>query len=223
MAKNRSNDPYPSWIKYAVVHHTEVRAIKNSRQLGPVNRYHQQKWNRISSLGYYVGYTWFCDVDGTLTQTRAIGEETMAQLWHNHDSESICLAGNFNVDKPTKAQIKTLTKWLTTRSHLEIKLHRELNFPRTCPGKRVSKKWIMSLVNTKQQREKIPLIDGVIAVIVLVDNHQTTSTSQEKDLIIELRIKRAKGTITTNESMLLEDLIQKRDDQFIEFKKLFEK
>jgi len=89
-----------------------------------VNEAHRTRWAPFakswpaykSSLGYFGGYNFFIDKFGTLTQFRAIGEETAAQIGSNFDTVSICLAGNFSinpktkepVDIPTQAQINML-------------------------------------------------------------------------------------------------------------------
>lgn len=75
-----------------------------------VEQGHKERWNFISSLGRYGGYNFFIEVSGKLTQFRAIGEETAAQVKYNLNSVSICLAGNFTpgVELPTPEQVKTL-------------------------------------------------------------------------------------------------------------------
>ena len=137
--------PLSSEVKYAVLHHSQVRASFRPRQLYMVNDYHKKKFGSKSSLGWWVGYNWFCDVDGTLTQTRLVGERTAAQQRHNLDSDSICLAGDFNIDLPTEAQIKVLRRWIAVRTHLLFRFHRDLAL-RTCPGKNITKEWIRAAV-----------------------------------------------------------------------------
>ena len=132
-------------IKYVSIHHTEVRARTNSHQLYAVNDYHKDRFGIGSLLGWYIGYSWFVDVNGKLTHCRLLGEETAAQLWHNYDTESICLAGNFNKDMPNRAQIATLRKWLKERQNLEIHFHRDFA-DRTCPGTNLSKTWLKSIL-----------------------------------------------------------------------------
>lgn len=97
------------------IHHAGGIGSNNKASSQHLNAYavdlgHRQRWNYQSSLGYYGGYNFYIDKDGGLTQFRAIGEETMAQVGHNFDTVSICLAGNFNhgVDTPTNAQIEKM-------------------------------------------------------------------------------------------------------------------
>lgn len=120
--------------KFAI-HHSAVQSTTS--QLNGVNNYHRGKWNMKSTLGWYVGYNYFIDVSGKVTNTRAVGEETMAQVGHNFNTISICLAGDFNKHLPNKRQIESLQKII--RNHPEIPeslvlLHRDVQSNRTCPG-----------------------------------------------------------------------------------------
>jgi len=101
-------------INKIAIHHSGGLGKNNSAstqhlRAGHVNNAHRSRWNYISQLGKYGGYNFFIDEIGSITQFRAIGEETMAQIGHNFDTVSICLAGNFNkgIDKPTKNQIQS--------------------------------------------------------------------------------------------------------------------
>jgi len=131
-------------IKQYAIHHTAVSRNRQAIQLFAVNRYHQGKWNAKSSLGWYVGYNYFIDVDGTTTNTRAVGEETIANVGHNCDVEarcdtiSICLAGDFNKQLLTDAQVNALRKLIQklqqTYPSIEATFHRDIQANRTCPG-----------------------------------------------------------------------------------------
>jgi len=202
---------YPKRIKYGAIHHSQVKASKNSKQFLGVNNFHRHNrgYNK-STLGYFVGYNWFCDVDGTLTQTRAVGEKTAAQLGHNWDTESICLAGDFNIDYPTKAQEKVLAKWINERPFLDVRFHRDLQEDRTCPGKNISYDYIAEIVKeynssdtTKQKEQKRVGVSQQIEInreVPIKTNHE----------IINLRVKRAFGLITSSEEKRLEALIEQR-------------
>jgi len=125
-------------IKYVCVHHTAVSRKDQPSQFYPVNRYHKEKWNMISELGWYIGYNYFIGTNGVLTQTRNVGEETMAVVGHNHDTIHICSAGNFLVEQPTDEQDKTLIELIKQIEKeypgIEIKRHCEMQKGRTCPG-----------------------------------------------------------------------------------------
>ena len=140
-------------MKNIVIHHTSVSVEKQGTQLLAVNRYHKNKWEMKSKLGWYVGYNYFIDVNGRMTPTRQEGEETMAQKGHNFDSISICLAGDFVVEYPSNVQIDALVdlmKEIRGRyPSIKIVGHRALQANRTCPGKLMSKKYIDELVEKR--------------------------------------------------------------------------
>lgn len=131
-------------MKYLCIHHTAV-VNNGSPQLYAVNRYHREKWNMLSRLGWYVGYTYFIDVDGTVTQTRAWTEETAANKGHNCDvpercdTISVCLADNYNESVsvafrqllPLERLIKDIRKHYP---NIKVVGHRDLQEGRTCPG-----------------------------------------------------------------------------------------
>lgn len=131
-------------IKQYAMHHTAVSRTKQKTQLYAVDRYHRDKWNMRSSLGWYVGYNYFIDVDGTVTNTRAVGEETIANIGHNCDAESrcdtisICLAGDFNLEMPLDAQISSLRGLIAQLRlrypNIAYTTHRAIQAARTCPG-----------------------------------------------------------------------------------------
>jgi len=135
-------DVLPPDVNYIAIHHTAVSRFEATSQLQAVNRYHKEKWNSKSSLGYYVGYNYFCDVDGTITQTREVGEETMAQKGHNciggSCAISIGIAGDFAQELPADAQIEAVRDLLSelqaTYPNVPVVGHRDLQADRTCPG-----------------------------------------------------------------------------------------
>lgn len=138
--------------KQIAIHHTAVSRESNFRQLAAVDKYHKGKWNMKSTLGWYVGYNFFIDTDGSLTQTRAIGEETMANKGHNCDVEercdtiSVCLTGDFNRELPSDKQIEALKGFIEDFNFLysDIKtvLHRGIQTNRTCPGGLFTKQYL---------------------------------------------------------------------------------
>ena len=67
---------------------------------------HKARWpGFISRRGYHVGYHWFIEFDGTATQTRDYDEEGAHCIGANRSSIGVCFAGNFDVHKPSRAQI----------------------------------------------------------------------------------------------------------------------
>ncbi|MEK7066265.1 MAG: peptidoglycan recognition family protein [Patescibacteria group bacterium] len=201
--------PFFKLVKYGVIHHTEVAASMNSHQLNSVDAYHRDRFGDKSLLGWWVGYNWFCDVDGTLTQTRMVGEKTAAQLAHNFDSESICFAGNFDKDLPTEAQIKVLRDWIINRPNLKIIFHRDLAY-RGCPGKRFTRKWLELAL--KSDDEKTPAsLSNIFADHSAHKENDRELISAEGDEV-ELRyleIKQRADSISIRERVKLELILRR--------------
>lgn len=138
--------------KYIAIHHTAVSRQNTATQLLAVNRYHQQKWNSKSNLGWYVGYNYFIDVSGSLVQTRREDEETIANIGHNCDvasrcdTISVCLAGDFNRELPNDKQIQTLKMFVKQKQSenpgINVTFHRNLQKGRTCPGALFTKEYL---------------------------------------------------------------------------------
>jgi len=145
--------------KQRAIHHTaSIASGKN--QLAAVNQYHKDKWGMKSTLGWYVGYNYFIDVNGSITNTRKVGEETIANVGHNCDVEercdtiSICLAGDFNTQLPNDKQIKALRRLL---GELDVlypgsvdTFHRDIQANRTCPGKKFTRRYLESVILEKK-------------------------------------------------------------------------
>ena len=139
-----------SKIKWIIVHHTAFPYSQNPDQFKATNEYHRQKWNMKSSLGFYGGYNYEIAADGNVRKFREEGEETAAATGHNFDAVHICLDGEFDVELPTDAQIKSLTKLLIeVQDRHEVPLsnvvpHRTFA-NKTCYGSKLSDDWARNL------------------------------------------------------------------------------
>ena len=129
---------------FIVIHHTAVSYDKNPDQWSATNNYHQQKWNIISSLGFYGGYNYEIAKNGSVKQFREDGAVTVAQYQKNlNDGRaiSICLDGNFDVELPTPEQASTLARMLQEKMDQygilaeNIFCHRAVATYKSCPGK----------------------------------------------------------------------------------------
>ena len=110
-----------------------------------------------SQRGWYVGYNYFIDTDGTVTQTRNHDEETIANKGHNCDvpercdTISICLADNYNqttsIDINQYWALSDLIEELQCqyKNTLTVVGHRDLQKDRTCPGFNFTKEKIEDL------------------------------------------------------------------------------
>ncbi|GEM_PF-5583217 len=137
----------PKWI---IVHHT-AGSLKDTFE--DVNRWHKERWpNFVSSLGHHIGYHYFIDATGKVTQGRAENEEGAHTIGKNTESIGICLAGNFSRpgEMPTEAQERKsveLIREIQKRWDIpneNIVPHRK--FAATeCYGKNLDDYWVQSL------------------------------------------------------------------------------
>jgi len=119
---------------YIIIHHEGA-----SNGFYVVNSYHKQRWNFKSSLGFYIGYQYYIDTSGKVLQGRADTEEGAHTKGMNSGTIGICLQGNFNVQKPSFAQMTAL-KALVKRKMNEYAIpfnniggHRQFR-DTSCPG-----------------------------------------------------------------------------------------
>lgn len=129
-------------ITTIVLHHTAVSRALQALQGDVVNNHHKNKWNMRSELGFYTGYNFFCEQTGERTQTRKIGEETIAQVGNNCDVPSrcgmisYCMAGDFRKEKPTKFQVADFVEFVeevrAIYPDVIIKQHKDVQAGRTC-------------------------------------------------------------------------------------------
>jgi len=126
-------------IDKIIIHHTAVSHRFQADQFNAVNEYHRQLWNFKSSLGFFGGYNYIISASGEIKQYRADGEETAHTAGRNHDSLGIALCGNFDIERPTIAQITALKdlllKKMTEHSIVpdNIFTHRQYT-NKSCPG-----------------------------------------------------------------------------------------
>lgn len=162
-------------ITTIVLHNTAVSRSVQPLQLDAVNSYHQQKWNDKSELGYYVGYNFFCEPTGKRTQTRKIGEETIAQIGNNCDVPercgmvSYCMAGYFKDEKPTQQQVDDFVDFhreiKAKYPNVVVKQHKDVYPGRTCaelPDAEVQG-WLVDVPNDETKDQKIARLEGELA------------------------------------------------------------
>jgi N-acetyl-anhydromuramyl-L-alanine amidase AmpD len=124
-----------------------------------VNGYHKRKWNMESQLGYFVCYHYFIGTTGAVVQTRA-GEERPGCTrndYTNDHSIQVVVAGAFEHEKPTQAQLASLKK-LVNGLQLRYKIpsnniigHKEASAT-TCPGK-----YMMDIIHHYRSKYAKPL------------------------------------------------------------------
>ena len=120
-----------------VIHHTGFPNVDKDSAAVDIHRYHQEV-NGWAGIGYH----YLIRKDGMIEQGRRPEMIGAHAYQHNKNSIGICLAGNFNIGDPTKAQlssVKELVTWLCRKYNLNsmkdgvIVGHRDLN-DTSCPG-----------------------------------------------------------------------------------------
>ncbi len=150
--------------KYLIVHHTggtdaNPLADTSNQPFETVNGYHRVRFGEDvkSSLGFFIGYHYFIGKDGLVTRGRDDEDEGVHcnQVEDgkslNLQSIGICLAGNFDVTEPTKAQAESLRQLLRDKCQQwnipakSIYPHRHWA-PKTCYGRRLPAWWARGLI-----------------------------------------------------------------------------
>ena len=121
-----------------VIHHTAVADMAKGGTAAQIHAMHRQ--NGWAGIGYH----YFIRPDGMIEQGRRppmVG----AHAWQNNQNTvGVCLAGDFNINRPTPAQmraVKDLVARLCRRYGLSpekrgvIVGHRDLNEDTSCPGR----------------------------------------------------------------------------------------
>src|SRR3990172_5585328 len=97
--------------KQIIVHHDGVS--RKGPSFAVVDAFHKEKHFPISKLGFFVGYHYWIERDGQVIQARhedELGAHTQGQ---NYTGLGVGLAGNFDKEKPTQAQIDALGQLLS--------------------------------------------------------------------------------------------------------------
>lgn len=164
-------------IKWIIVHHSggtdaNPKADSSGYTVKQCDADHKVRFNMKSSLGWYVGYTYFIDKAGVVTQTRKDGEEGAHTVRYNKNSIGICLAGNFDAFQPTAKQVAALKKLLKEKSDAykipleNIVPHRKFA-SKTCFGTLLPDTWAADLIRpVESNKETITEILRLIGEIV---------------------------------------------------------
>lgn len=141
--------------KQIIVHHDGVSRSGPSFDI--VNLFHKGQHFPLSSLGYYVGYHYWIEKDGTTRQARTDGEIGAHTLGQNYTALGIGLAGNFDVEQPTEAQVASLGALLSRLclahgiADDQIFPHRKYN-PKTCYGNLLADTWAQGVLLTFEHK-----------------------------------------------------------------------
>lgn len=153
--KDRPQNNFPKWL---IVHHTgggdnNPFMTTSHHTAKSVENYHLAKgWDGI-------GYHYFIELDGTTYKGRPehVNGAHCKEEKMNFNSLGICLAGNFDVEDPSGAQVnslKELLKELSAKYNIskdKIVPHRYYATYKSCYGNRLSDKWAQNLLSTNEK------------------------------------------------------------------------
>ena len=135
-------------------HHSAINAKR--LQFDEIDRYHKTRDFPLSSLGFYVGYHYLVEYDGTVRQAREEDEIGAHDAGENLNSIGICLAGDFTAQLPTDAQsaaVATLVREIRSRWDIpvtRIEPHR-LDDTTECPGAFLPDNWLIKTYLSKEK------------------------------------------------------------------------
>lgn len=127
-------------------HHTAD--VSSAAQFDKINAYHKTRAFPLSALGFFVGYHYLVEQDGTVRQAREDTEIGAHDQGENLNSIGIALAGNFSVGMPTEEQIGAVGVLLTTLMSMwkipitRIEPHRR-DDDTECPGTKLEDDWLV--------------------------------------------------------------------------------
>lgn len=150
--------------KHLIIHHTAVGSKSN--QFLAVNSYHQSLDFPKSSIGFYVGYHWFIERNGVRIRAREDIDEGAHTLGgYNQESIGVCLAGDFDNEVPSDAQIASL-RGLIEEYGLPVLLHKEADTRRNCPGLHLGHHLLVQEEVDEQDKEKAQGIEEQLSIII---------------------------------------------------------
>ncbi len=127
---------------------------------------HSRRWpgftskkfkNNVGSF-YHVGYHFFIDNNGIVTQCRDITEEGAHCIGQNSSSIGIVLAGNFDLTTPTSLQLRAFRK-LVNKLSKETGIPVNMIFPhrkfasKTCYGRNLSDTFFTEVITRGNEEE----------------------------------------------------------------------
>ncbi|WP_029544044.1 peptidoglycan recognition family protein [Selenomonas sp. AB3002] len=129
--------------EFIVIHHTGFPGVDKDSTAAAIHKYHQEH-NGWAGIGYH----YLIRKDGMIEQGRQPVKVGAHAQDNNETSIGVCLAGNFEIGKPTEQQmaaVKELCYWLCRKYGLDSRKkgvivgHRDLN-DTACPGKNLYKR-----------------------------------------------------------------------------------
>ena len=133
-------------FKRIIWHHTGDAS--QAPQFDKINLWHKSKNFPLSSLGFYVGYHFLIEPDGTVRQARNLDEIGAHDQGENLDSLGLGIAGNFDIGVPSENQTAAAVKILgEMMSSVGIKINRiephRQDDATSCPGLNIGDNWLI--------------------------------------------------------------------------------
>ena len=161
--------------QFLIVHHEAPPQITDLPRFGIVNEYHKSKDFPKSKRGYWCGYHYFIEKSGQIWQARNDDEIGAHTIGYNDKSIGICLAGNFNLEKPSYAQINALQGLLQEKvdvyhiSPENIVPHRKLAVTGTlCYGSNLTNDWARSVLKDVQKIKILRALVGAYQKLIML-------------------------------------------------------
>lgn len=135
--------------KRIIWHHSASQLA--TAQASSIDQWHKDRGFPISSLGYFIGYHFVIERNGSVFKARETNEIGAHDSGENLDSIGICLAGDFNTEMPTIEQVRAfrvivlelMLKWGINLNAIEP--HRR-DDTTDCPGKNLPDNWPLGIL-----------------------------------------------------------------------------
>lgn len=130
-----------------IIHHSA--SASEQPQFLAINEHHKERFGMLSSLGFWGGYHYLIEKSGEVRQYRSPTEAGAHTKGQNDVAIGICLAGNFNFQKPTANQIVSLCKLIDYLLKVyqipapQIYPHRHFSIT-DCPGLLLPDDWAIN-------------------------------------------------------------------------------
>lgn len=171
-------------LEYIVIHHTASTRDMTVQEIHQLHLNQGENWKGI-------GYHFYIDKQGVIWRGRPEEMSGSHALDYNFVSLGICLSGNFEIEKPTEKQLKSLTELL---QHLKQKYgnvqvvgHRDLNAT-ACPGKNLYSKLGSVIANSKDEYVKVFMTNNKLSVVLENGDKFTHSFTDKNELLRKLSI-----------------------------------
>ena len=173
-------------LEYIVIHHTASTAKETVEQ---IHNFH------INNNGWAgIGYHFYIRKDGTIYKGR--DEKYAGAHCENYNSVSlgICLEGNFEIEKPTEKQLKSLTELLqflkNKYGNVQVVGHRDLNAT-ACPGKNLYSKLgsvIANSITPKDEYVKVFMSNNKLSIVLDNGKKFSYSFTSKDELLKKMQI-----------------------------------